>query len=85
MIGRIVNYRRSRHSQYEKQMVVSAEGVATKEAAAKLAGKKVVWKSPAGKRICGKISTPHGNKGAFKVIVESGLPGQAVGTTVEIS
>ena len=47
-------------------------------------GKEVVWKSPAGKEIKGKVSGVHGNKGVVRVIFEKGLPGQAIATEVEI-
>jgi ribosomal protein L35AE/L33A len=39
----------------------------------------------AAKKISGKISAVHGNKGAVRAIFESGLPGQAVGGTVVIN
>lgn len=79
-----MSYRRSRHSQYERQYVVSVEGVSTKAAAAKLVGKSVVWKSTSGKKAVGKVSAAHGNNGAVRVRLSKGLPGQALGTAVEI-
>ncbi len=85
LIGRIINYRRSRHAQYKRQYVVVSEGISSRGAAAKLVGKTVAWKSPAGKKITGKITAPHGNRGAVRVLLERGLPGQALGTLVEIS
>ena len=69
---------------HEKHFILEVEGVATKEEAKKLAGKNVEWKSPAGKIIKGKISDSHGNKGMARAIFEKGLPGQAVGTEVEV-
>ena len=50
----------------------------------KLVGKEVQWKSPAGKIIKGKISDAHGNKGLVRAIFESGLPGQAITTEIEV-
>ena len=44
-----------------------------------------VWESPAGKIIQGKVAGAHGNKGVIRAIFEKGLPGQSVGTEVEIS
>jgi large subunit ribosomal protein L35Ae len=55
-----------------------------REDAKKLVGKEVSWKSPAGKIIKGKISDAHGNKGIVRAIFESGLPGQAITTEVEV-
>lgn len=60
-------------------------GFASRDEAKKAAGKTVVWKSVAGKAISGKISDAHGNKGLVRAIFESGLPGQAVTTEVEVS
>ena len=59
-------------------------GLTSREEAKKMAGKNVSWKSPAGKIIGGKISDAHGNKGLVRAIFESGLPGQAVTTEVEV-
>ncbi len=56
----------------------------SKEDAQKFAGRDVVWTSPAGKKIHGKISASHGNKGLVRAIFEKGLPGQALTTKVEI-
>lgn len=84
MQGVIVNFRSARHHQYDRQMIVEVEGISDKEKAATLIGKKVVWLSPAGKELSGKISAVHGNKGALRVIFETGMPGQAVGSKVKI-
>lgn len=85
MQGTIANFRRSRHVQKTNHMIVIISGVDKKEKAAKLVGKSVVWKSPAGKELKGKIASAHGNKGAVRVIFETGMPGQSIGTKVEIN
>ena len=82
MKGVIVNYRQGRHTQNPYQMIVKIEGIVTKEQAEKLMGKKVVWKTPTGKEIAGKISGAHGNKGVVRVRFEKGMPGQAIGAEV---
>lgn len=85
MKGVIVNYRGSHKTQNTKQMIVRVEGVNSKEDAAKLVGKDVVWTTPTGKKIEGKIAAPHGDKGVVRVhFTEKGLPGQSLGTEVEI-
>jgi len=84
MKGKIIQFRRGRHTVTDKHFLVEVEGVSDKKAAEKLAGKKVEWKSPAGKKISGTISTSHGNKGLVRVIFEIGLPGQALTQGVEI-
>ena len=65
-------------------MIVYFSDKSSREKAAKLVGKEVVWKSPKGKEINGKVASAHGNKGAVRVIFEKGLPGQSLSTKVEI-
>ena len=84
MDGVIVNFRRSIKRTYKSHMVIEAEGVNDRNAAHALVGKAVVWKSPAGKEIKGKIAKEHGGKGAVRAIFETGMPGQAIGTKVRI-
>jgi len=36
------------------------------------------------KKITGKISSAHGGNGVVRAIFEKGLPGQAIGTDVEV-
>jgi len=82
--GKIVQFRRGRHTIHEKHFLVEIEGVSKKEDAQKFVNKNVSWKSPAGKEIKGKIAATHGNKGVVRAIFEKGLPGQAITTKVEI-
>ena len=82
--GRIIQFRRGRHTITEKHFLIEIEGVKDKEQAKKFVGKEVVWTSPAGKKINGKVSGAHGNNGVIRAIFEMGLPGQAVTTKVEI-
>jgi len=77
--GRIVQFRRGRHTITEKHFLIEVPGVSKKVDAEKLIGK-----SPAGKIINGKIAAAHGCKGVVRAIFEKGLPGQAVTTEVEI-
>lgn len=82
--GKIVQFRRGRHTVTEKHMLIEVSQVDSKEKAEKLIGKSVEWKSPAGKIIKGKVSGAHGNKGVVRAIFEKGLPGQSVTTEVKI-
>lgn len=82
--GKVVQYRRGRHNVHDNHFLIEIAGVSKKEDAVKFIGKKVVWTSPAGKKIEGEISNVHGNKGVVRAIFEKGLPGQAITTTVEI-
>jgi len=82
--GKVIQFRRGRHTIHERHFLIEVESVKTREEAGKLVGKEVEWKSPAGKIIKGKISSAHGNKGVVRAIFEKGLPGQAITTEVEI-
>ncbi len=84
MKGIIVNYRSGRHTQYNNHMIIKINNIDNKEKANKLVNKNVIWKSPKGKEIKGLIVKEHGNKGALRAIFEKGLPGQSIGTEVEI-
>lgn len=85
MKGRLSNYRQGVHTEYTNQYVVQVEGVADRPSANGIIGKRVVWKTTTGKEIVGKVSKAHGNSGAVLVRFDKGLPGQAVGTEVEIA
>ncbi len=85
MEATIVNYRMSRHVQKHTHMIIIIEGLSSKDKTTPYIGKTVTWKSPAGKEIKGKVAQAHGNKGALRVIFEKGMPGQAVGSKVDIN
>ena len=84
MKGKVVQFRRGRHRVHEKHYLIDVSAK-NKEDAGKFVGKEVEWKSPGGKIIKGKISGVHGNKGLVRAIFEKGLPGQSIGTKVEIN
>jgi len=83
MKGIIVQFRRGRHTIHERHYLLDL-GSKTREEAKKLIGKSVEWKSTGGKIIKGKINDAHGNKGLVRCIMETGLPGQAITTEVEV-
>ena len=82
--GKVIQFRRGRKTITERHFLIEIQGVSKKEDAAKFVGKAVIWKSPAGKEIKGKIAATHGNKGIVIAIFEKGLPGQAITTKVEV-
>ena len=84
MEGTIVNFRLSRHVQKNNHMIITVKDVSSRDKAKELVDKPVVWKSPAGKEINGKVASAHGNKGNIRVIFEKGMPGQSLATKVEI-
>ena len=85
MEGQIVHYRRGLRTQKKYQMIVKVSGVDNKDKAKTLINKSVVWKSPAGKEIKGKVTNIHGNAGGLRVQFEKGLPGQSIGTKVDLN
>ena len=84
--GKVLQFRRGRHTITEKHFLIEVEGVSDRASAEKLVGKQVIWTSTGKqkKEIKGKVSGAHGNKGVVRAIFEKGLPGQAVTTNVEI-
>ena len=84
MRARIVSFRRSKKRQNTKQVILKIENINTKDKTKELIGKMMVWRSPAGKEIKGKISNSHGNSGNVRVILEKGVPGQAIGDEVDV-
>jgi len=84
MEARIVSYRRGKHTEYTNQYIITIEGVNNKNDAVKYVGRKVVWKTATGKEMVGKVTNTHGNGGALLVRFEKGLPGQVLGSTVNV-
>ena len=84
MEGTIVNFRGSRRVKSHNQMVLQVPGVDSKDKASKLVGKKVVWKTSAGKQLTGQITNIHCNNGALRVRIETGMLGQSIGSKVVI-
>ena len=83
MKGIVVQFRRGRRVIHERHFLLDF-GLKDREEAKKMKGKEVVWKSPAGKEIRGKIADAHGNNGLVRAIFERGLPGQSITTEVEV-
>ena len=82
--GLIVNYRRGVGTQTNNQMILEIPAVNSKARAQAYLGKKVEWTTTSGKVLRGYISAAHGNKGAVRARFETPLPGQAIGTRIEV-
>ena len=82
--GIVIQFRRGRKTYTPRHFIIEIPGSDSKETAAKFVGKAITWTSPAKKVISGKIAAPHGNKGNVRAIFEVGLPGQSIGTEVEV-
>ena len=83
MNARIHNFRRSIHKPSGNQMIVVVDGMDSKEKAQALVGKTVVYNTGK-KQIKGEVRSTHGNKGALRVLFETGMPGQAIGQEVSL-
>ena len=81
--GRITNYRTGPKSQTSKECLIEFETVNSEALACKLIGQKVAWKS-GNSKIFGKVRGAHGKNGMVRVRFSRGVPGQAIGTLVEL-
>ncbi|MEM2995221.1 MAG: 50S ribosomal protein L35ae [Candidatus Bathyarchaeia archaeon] len=81
--GTVVNYRVGPKTQKPKECIIQFVNVNSIADASRLIGRKVAWKTGKNK-IIGKIVALHGNKGLVRARFRKGLPGQALGTTVEL-
>lgn len=84
MEATIVNFRGSRRRKNFSQIILKINKIDDKKKTEELIGKEVIWKTASGKEIKGKITAAHGNSGAVRSKFEKGLPGQSLGTKVEI-
>jgi large subunit ribosomal protein L35Ae len=81
--GTILNYRIGIRTQNPKECLIQFEHVTSASLAGQLINKKVVWKCGNSKFV-GKIAGYHGKKGVVKVKFQKAVPGQALGTKVEL-
>jgi large subunit ribosomal protein L35Ae len=86
MEGKVIQFRRGRKCFKPRHFLIEVADVDNRDAAKAFVGKKVSWKSPGkvAKVINGVVSSAHGNNGVIRAIFERGLPGQSIGTAVEI-
>jgi len=81
--GIIVNYRVGPKTQRSKECIIQFPQITSVSEASRLIGRKVAWRNGE-TRIIGKIVDIHGRKGLVRARFRKGLPGQALGTTVEL-
>jgi len=82
--GIMSSYRRGRKTYTPKHYIILIDGSTDKKKALSFIGKTAEWKSSSGKVLSGKIVAAHGCKGAVRAIFTVGLPGQAIGTKIEV-
>ena len=66
-----------------KEILIKFATIDSASQAGSFVGKKVVWKSGQSK-IVGRIIDLHGKTGMLKARFNKGVPGQAIGQTVEL-
>ena len=83
IIGRITNYRLGESAQQTKECLIEFKSIDSASAAGKLIGQKVIW--GIGKKAhTGKVVGMHGRNGIVRVKFTHPVPGQAIGTLVEL-
>ena len=81
--GRIVNYRIGLKAQASRECLIEFGTIDSASLAGRLVGQKVMWKKGSNKFV-GKIMGAHGRNGMVRVKFAHGVPGQAIGTIVEL-
>jgi len=81
--GTIVNYRIGIRTQNPKECLIQFAHVKSTSLAGQLINRKVVWKQ-GNRNFIGKIAGSHGKNGVVKVKFQKAVPGQALGTKVEL-
>lgn len=84
MKATVLSFRRGRHTQKNNQFLLEVRSIDSRPKASSFLGRKIVWTSPVGKSIHGKITGLHGNKGVLRARFTKGLPGEALAKSVEI-
>jgi large subunit ribosomal protein L35Ae len=82
IIGRITNYRIGIRTQQSKECLIEFNNMDS-AATGQLVGQKVVWTNGKNK-FTGKIMGLHGRKGTVRAKFTRPVPGQAIGTVVEL-
>lgn len=83
LTGLIISYRTGPETQRSKECILRFSNIKSSRKAARLVGRKVAWPAEEHK-MRGKIVALHGKKGLVRARFRKGLPGQALGTRVEI-
>ena len=66
-----------------RECLIQFTDIVTAAKAGQLIGRKIVWKGQ-NRKFIGKIVGFHGKNGAVRVRFKKGVPGQALGTPVEL-
>ena len=78
-----MNYRIGPKTQMPNECLIEFTNMDPTTKAERIVGRRVVWKSGKSKLV-GRIIGFHGKNGVVKVKFTKGVPGQAIGTNVEL-
>lgn len=78
-----MNYRIGIRAQMSRECLIQFAHVDSAAQAGQFIGQKVTWKGE-NKKFVGKILGLHGKNGTVRVKFKKGVPGQALGATVEL-
>ena len=81
--GRIMNYRIGIKTQMTSECLIQFPQVTSVALTGQLIGKSVEWKG-LNKNLTGKIVGFHGKNGVVRARFKRGVPGQALGTNVQL-
>ncbi|MBM3304081.1 MAG: 50S ribosomal protein L35ae [Candidatus Aenigmarchaeota archaeon] len=81
----ILNYRGGRKTRRMNQMLIEVEAADSRTKASAYIGRRVVWKTPSGRLIYGRITHPHGSRGVLRARFAKGLPGEALGKKARVA
>jgi len=77
----IISFKRGGNTQNQRQVIIEVPGVEGPGEAARLIGRKIVWRNPVSSvEFRGKIVRLHGRRGRLVAYFRKPLPGQAIGT-----
>ena len=79
MKGIIINY----HIAYTKEVLVKVQGITDKKKAARLIGKKAIWKDGRVEHV-GQVTGVHGSSGTMKFKFKKPLPAKCLAKPIEI-
>ena len=78
-----MNYRIGIRTQASRECLIQFTDAASQEQPGKFIGRKFVWKGEKSSLV-GKIVGLHGKNGVVRVRFKKGVPGQAIGSLVEL-
>ena len=81
--GVVVSYRRGPKTQRNKECILRFNSLKSSKEASRLIGRKVAWPVK-DRKIRGTIVSLHGRNGLVRARFRKGLPGEALGTLVEL-